>query len=137
MCCLQEDHVIPARTKCEAVELLHLCDRADEEAVRIREDIKAAMEHFCILHNALIKAADEASPASRSLLLRKAYDIDSSMQYLWVTAHKHISVSELCDRPTLSLDFNLGITDPNNDDNCDVDWDFDCSDDDDDDEELI
>ena len=83
--------------KCQAVELLQLCDRTDEEAVRILDDITAAIHHFCALHRGLTMDADDASDGLRTLLLRKAIRTESIMVDVWHVAGQHLP--NLCSMP--------------------------------------
>jgi hypothetical protein len=119
--------------KCQAIELLQLSDRADEEKTRIKDDMLAAIDHFCALHSGLVNAADQATAGIRAMLLRKALVTETIMLDIWRTAGKHLpslpampSISQdLCDSDTPESSINSLECD-----SCLDVSDYDCSDDD-------
>jgi hypothetical protein len=112
--------IVPSAAKWQAVELLNLSIRADEEICRIREDMTTAVDHFTALHGALIEVASESSPAVCAVLLHHALITEAFLCDMRVITQKYICSLSAIPQSSSSIHFNQADQTDFTDD---VDWD--------------
>lgn len=111
---------VPLSVQWKAINLIQLRDRSDEEEVRIRDDMKSAVDYFCTTHAALLElAASSSSVSLKARIFKKVMVLEKTMTDLWQVVSKYIT--NMPDIPFITpIDLSSVICDIDGDDAIDL-----------------
>jgi len=124
---VQINTAIPASTKLKALQLLNVCDRAEEEMGRATDDITATMTFVTKRHCQLSAAVNtDSTVCVRARLLQQAAMLDQYASELWQVAQKHLDASILLTLPqpthvSASDDLSIDSHDTSSSNDSDID----------------